>query len=75
MAIHNYEVLEMWGFRKKQQCVTQQDAEQQLRVERVLDAQDQFLALYEKLDKPRSQAAEIAAVKASIEKGRSSTLP
>lgn len=61
----------MWDFRKKQQNAEQQDEEQRRRVERVLDAQDQFLALYEQVDGPRSQADELAAVKASIEKGRS----
>ena len=59
----------MW-FRKKQQDTEQQDVEQKRRVERVLDAQEQFLAIYEDLEKPRSQADELAAVKASIEKGR-----
>ena len=59
----------MW-FRKKQQDTEQQDVEQQRRVERVLDAQEQFLAMYENLENPRSQVDELAAVKASIEKGR-----
>ena len=55
----------MWDFRKKRQT-----AEQQRKVERVLDAQERFLALYQELDKPRSQADELAAVKASFERGR-----
>lgn len=55
----------MWDFRKKRQ-----DQEQQRRVERVLEAQEVFLVLYEQLDKSVSQAAEMDAVKASFERGR-----
>lgn len=55
----------MWDFWKKRQ-----DQEQQRRIERVLEAQETVLALYEQLDKPRSQAAELAALKASFERGR-----
>lgn len=55
----------MWDFRKKRQ-----DQEQQRRVERVLEAQEAFLVLYEQLDKSVSQVAEMDAVKASFERGR-----
>lgn len=59
----------MWDFRKKRQT-----AEQQRKVERVLDAQERFLALYQQLDTPDSQADELAAVKASLE-GRNREFP
>jgi len=55
----------MFDFLKKRR-----EAEQARKVERVLDAQEAFLALYAQLDKPRSQADELAAVKASFERGR-----
>lgn len=55
----------MWDFWKKRQ-----DQEQQRKVERVLEAQEAVLALYRELDKPVSQADELAAVKASFERGR-----
>lgn len=59
----------MWDFREKRQT-----AEQQRKVERVLEAQEAFLALYQQLDQPRSQADELAAVKASFERGRGDLL-
>lgn len=52
----------MWDFRKKRQT-----AEQQRKVEQVLDAQERVLALYRELDEPVSQADELAAVRASLE--------
>ncbi|MEC4025634.1 hypothetical protein VSO52_23060 [Pseudomonas fulva] len=54
----------MWDFRKKQQT-----AEQARKVERVLEAQEAFLALYEEPAKPDSVADELARVKASFEEG------
>lgn len=55
----------MWDFRKKRQT-----AEQQRKVERVLEAQEAFLALYEQPARPASLQDELAAVKASFERGR-----
>lgn len=55
----------MWDFRKKQQ-----DQEQQRRVERVLEAQEAFLALYEQPARPASLQDELDAVKASFERSR-----
>lgn len=55
----------MWDFWKKRR-----EAEQARKVERVLEAHETVLALYAQLDKPRSQADELAAVKASFERGR-----
>lgn len=67
-AIHwgltDNEVLTMWDFRRKRQT-----AEQQRRVEHVLDAQEQFLALYEQPERPASLADELDAVRASSERG------
>ena len=67
-AIHwwltDYGVLTMWDFRKQRQT-----AEQQRRVERVLDAQVQFLALYEQPERPASLSDELDAVRASSEQG------
>lgn len=59
----------MWDFRKKQQ-----EQEQQRKVERVLEAHEAVLALYRELDKPGSQAEELAAVKASFEVGERQNL-
>lgn len=55
----------MWDFRKKRQT-----AEQQRKVERVLNAQERVMALYRELDKPSCQSAEMDAVRASFERGR-----
>lgn len=55
----------MWDFRKKQQ-----DQEQQRRIERVLEAQEAFLALYEQPSRPVSLQDELAAVKASFERSK-----
>ncbi|MBA1205362.1 MULTISPECIES: hypothetical protein [Pseudomonas] len=59
----------MWDFRKKRQTI-----EQQRKVKRVLDAHETVLALYQQLDKPRSQADELARVKASFDRGRDGVL-
>jgi len=67
-AIHwgltDKEVLTILVFRKK--LLT---ADQQRRIERVLDAQEQFLALYEQPGRPASLADELDAVRASSERG------
>ncbi|MCE0782889.1 hypothetical protein [Pseudomonas sp. NMI542_15] len=55
----------MWDFRKKRQT-----AEQARKVERVLEAQEAFLALYEQPARPASLQDELDAVKASFERGR-----
>ena len=55
----------MWDFRKKRQT-----AEQARKVERVLEAQEAFLALYEQPARPASLQDELDAVKASFERSR-----
>lgn len=55
----------MWDFLKKRR-----EAEQARKVERVLEAHETVLALYRELDKPISQADELAAVKASLEQSQ-----
>lgn len=59
----------MWDFRKKQQT-----AEQARKVERVLEAQEAFLALYEQPASPASLQDELDAVKASLQ-GRNREFP
>ncbi|MBA6129871.1 hypothetical protein [Pseudomonas juntendi] len=55
----------MWDFWKKRR-----EAEQERKVERVLEAHETVLALCRELDKPVTLADELAAVKASFERGR-----
>lgn len=47
----------MWDFRKKRQ-----EAEQQRKIEQLLDAQEAFLALYEQPTRPTSLQGELRAV-------------
>ncbi|WP_454869835.1 hypothetical protein [Pseudomonas putida] len=55
----------MWDSRKQQQT-----AEQARKVERVLEAREAFLALYEQPARPVSLQDELDAVRASFERGR-----
>jgi len=57
----------MWDFLKKRR-ETQRVAEQQRKINQVLDMQQQILALYERPE-PLSHTDELARVKASFERG------